>query len=302
MGHFAVPTIFFGGGTPSLMPVEIFAQIMDAMATHFHIAPDAEITIEANPGTINKDKICDFMAAGVNRLSIGVQSMDDETLRFLGRRHSATTARELIATAQQLRIRTSADFIYGMPGNTADDVAKLCRDINELGLRHVSMYELSIEPNTPFGKMNLVMPSNDEMAEMYDAIARTLAIDRYEVSNYAADDTDQCRHNCNVWDGAPYIGIGAGAAGRVLIDDVWYEQRGANAEFSKMTTHARAIEKILTGMRTMRGVEMTPDVRATIDMDFATAHPQLVTIDKNRIHATTKGMLILDNLMIDLVK
>ncbi len=301
LGAFSVPTVFFGGGTPSLMPAGIFYRIMNKIAGCFHIAPDAEITIEANPGTITPRALDDFIAGGLNRLSVGVQSLDDTRLQFLGRRHTAADARALIDAAQDRHIRISADFIYGLPGDTLASVAEMCRGINALGLRHCSMYELTIEPSTPFGKMHLNMPGNDEMAQMYQAIADNLSLPRYEVSNYAAPG-QECRHNQNIWDGAPYIGVGRGAAGRVLDDGAWYEQLGAGALFKQMTARDRATEKIITGMRTMRGVKLTPDVVAALDMDWVAAHPTLARICDDRLCATDAGILTLDHMLIELTR
>lgn len=297
LGRINVPTIFFGGGTPSLMPTQIFAEIIDTIRTLFDVTTDCEITIEANPKTLTHTRLNEFISAGMNRLSVGVQSLNDKELQFLGRRHSAADALELLGAAQKHSIRLSADFIYGLPGQTVADIIKLCRQINDLGLRHCSMYELTIEPSTPFGKMQLEMPDNDKMADMYDAIAQTLHLPRYEVSNYAAP-ADQCRHNANIWDGAPYIGIGRGAAGRPFIDGVWYEQMGNGARCDKMSAADRAIEKIITGMRTTRGAKISD----AVNMDFVKSHPDLITSHGDRIAATQKGMLILDELLIDLVR
>jgi oxygen-independent coproporphyrinogen-3 oxidase len=151
--------------------------------------------------------------------------------------------------------------------------------------------------------MNPTMPRNQEMAAMYQAVGRTLDLPRYEVSNYAAPG-QECRHNQNVWDGRPYIGIGPGAAGRPYIDGIWYEQIGANGAIKKMDPNARALEKLITGMRTIRGVALTDDVRGVIDLDFAAGHPELVKIgpDDKIMSATPKGMLILDDLLVNLVK
>lgn len=303
IGKIDVPTVFFGGGTPSLMPVRAFARIMDALLKNFHILADAEITLESNPGTVDEGKLCEFIAAGVNRISIGVQRMDDASLRFLGRRHDWATARAFIDAASRRGVRTSADFIYGIPGDNAKSVTQMCRDINALPIEHCSLYELTVESNTPFGKMNLQMPSNDEMADMYDVIGRTLRFNRYEVSNYAANASAQCRHNANVWDGAPYIGIGIGAAGRVLIDNIWYEQTGgATGACTPMTKYDRAVEMVLTGMRTMHGVELNDMTRNAIDMDFARKNPDLISVCDGRICATPRGILTLDDLMVKLVK
>ena len=300
LGKFTVPTIFFGGGTPSLIPTNCFAQIMTHLYTKFDIAPDAEITLESNPGTLDSVRLDEFIKLGVNRLSIGVQSFDDDELRFMGRRHNARDALKLLNTAQSRNIRVSADFIYGLPEHNAKTVEQLCQGINKLGLSHCSMYELTIEPTTPFGKMNLQMPTNEEMADMYITISDTLSLPRYEVSNYAPPGFE-CRHNQNVWDGDAYIGLGTGAAGRIFIDDTWFEQLGNGARFEPLSESARAIEKVITGMRTTRGVLLAKDVKNVLNMEYATTHPELVTIDCDRICATEKGLLILDDLVMHLV-
>ena len=302
LGKITVPTIFFGGGTPSLIPTVFFNKIICEISRNFNFAPNIEITLEANPGTLSAEKLDEFCKIGVNRLSIGVQSLDDEKLKFLGRRHSVKDARGLIESASQKNIRVSADFIYGLPGQSVDEVITLCRDINSLGLTHCSLYELTIEKNTPFGKMNLVMPDNKTMADMYLAIQDNLDLPRYEVSNYAKSGFE-CKHNQNVWDGEPYIGIGQGAAGRVFINDVWYEQMGNHEKFETLSPQERAIEKILTGMRTMRGTELTDDVRAVINMEFAKSEKNMLGFtNDNRIFATNAGILVLDDLITKLVK
>ena len=301
LGKIDVPTIFFGGGTPSLIPTKHFAQIMNHLRNKFNIADDAEITIESNPGTLDYTRLDEFIGHGVNRLSIGVQSLNDDELVFLGRRHSVADAMRLIESAMTRDIRVSADFIYGLPNHNTKTVEKLCRDINQIGLNHCSMYELTIEPTTPFGKMNLDMPSNNEMADMYNAIANTLNLPRYEVSNYARAGFE-CRHNQNVWDGDAYIGLGVGAAGRVFIDGTWYEQMGGGAKFEPMSITARAIEKVITGMRTMRGVLLANDVKNVLNIEYINNHPELITIADNRIHATDDGIMILDDLLVNLIK
>ena len=302
LGCISVPTIFFGGGTPSYMPGAIFGQIMDAIAKNFDIDAGAEITAECNPGTIDKEKLKEFIAAGMNRISIGVQRLDDNELKFMGRIHNTHDAMQLIDLAMSQKLRVSADFIYGIPGDTAQNVAKMCTEINKIGLQHCSMYELSIEAGTPFASANLTMPGNEEMAQMYSVIGTELNLPRYEVSNHAADG-NECRHNQNIWDGAPYIGIGRGAAGRVYIDGTWYEQMGAGQTFRQMTLRDRAVEKIITGMRTTRGVQLTPDVAMYIDMGYIAMHPELISVtDDGRIVATDMGILILDKILLELIR
>ncbi len=301
LGKINIPTIFFGGGTPSLMPVEFFEQIMNCINERFNVLPDCEITLESNPGTIDKNKLIDFVSNGVNRLSVGVQSLKDEELVFLGRRHNVVQALNLLDSAKEINLRVSADFIYGLPNHNVESVINLCNQINKLGLKHVSMYELTIEENTLFGKMNLKMPDNDTMAEMYNAIGENLNLPRYEVSNYALEN-EHCKHNVSIWNGDAYVGIGQGGAGRVCLNGIWYEQKGNHELFEKMSDETRATEKILTGLRTMRGVKLTQDVKNMINFAWVNTHKDLVEIDGEYLHTTANGLLILDDLTLDLIK
>ncbi|MDR1361433.1 MAG: radical SAM family heme chaperone HemW, partial [Rickettsiales bacterium] len=309
-GGLVVPTIFFGGGTPSLMPIQTFAEIISAARRAFSIAPDAEITIEANPGTITREKLCEFIAAGVNRISIGVQSLRDEELNFLGRIHDACAARALIREAKSLGLRVSADFIYGLPGQGVRDIEEMCREINELDLEHASLYELTIEKNSAFGKMNLQVPDNETAARMYETIGAALSLPRYEVSNYARPGAE-CRHNTNIWDGQPYIGFGPSAAGRILEQNAksgersWCEQsydKNSNLILNALSHKDRAVEKIITGLRTARGLALTQDIRDAIDWDFcklAISNGQLAIKDE-RLFA--RDFLTLDSIMLHLIK
>lgn len=301
LGRINIPTIFFGGGTPSLMPTKTFEAIINTIKRNFNLEQNAEITLESNPATIDFDKLQEFKHIGINRLSIGFQSFDDKKLQFLGRKHTANDALKLLESANKLSLRTSADFIYGLPNENTDDIIKTCDKINKLGLKHCSMYELTIEPNTPFGRTNLNMPNNQEMACMYNAIKENLHLGRYEVSNYAADGFE-CKHNQNIWDGDAYIGIGRGGAGRVFLDGAWYEQMGANERFEKISDETRAIEQIITGMRTVRGCRLTDAIKNVIDIDWIKSNTHLVKISDNRIAATDQGIIVLDNLIANMVK
>lgn len=301
IGRVNIPTVFLGGGTPSLMPVAIFEKIMRCIYDCFDVDKGCEITIESNPGTIDKEKLHEFVKFGVNRLSVGVQSLTDEELKFLGRKHDVKQALEILDIAHNMNLRVNADFIYGLPNHNVQSVIDLCKNINNLGLKHVSMYELTIEKNTPFGKMNLDMPDNETMADMYNAIGENLNLLRYEVSNYSAPN-EQCRHNQNIWAGKAYIGIGRGASGRVFLDNIWYEQRGNNELFEPISNETRAVEKILTGMRTMRGVRLTDDVKNQIDFDWVNSHKDYVEKNGEYLHTTSRGLLILDDIIADLIK
>lgn len=301
LGRISVPTIFFGGGTPSLMPVDIFESILKHLDKNFDISKCTEITLESNPGTLSDEKLIDFISCGVNRLSIGIQSFNDDELKFLGRRHDAKTAIKLVEQAQKTGIRVSGDFIYGLPGHNVGNIISLCNQINQIGLLHVSLYELTIEPNTPFGHMNLNMPDNDIMADMYTAISDNLKLPRYEVSNYA-NSGFECAHNQNIWDGDAYIGLGNGAKGRIFMNNTWFEQSGGDIKFSELDNKTRAIERLITGLRTARGVLIDQYTKNVVDIDFVNAHNDLVQIKDNRIIATDKGLLILDDLLVDITK
>ena len=301
LGHISVPTIFFGGGTPSLMPVWAFEKIISKIHQCFNVATNAEITIEANPGTIDEAKMRDFQSNGVNRISIGVQSLTDEKLKYLGRLHSVEEALKTLQTAQKLNLRVSGDFIYGLPNETVTDVIETCKEINKLGLLHCSMYELTIEPSTPIGRENPQIPTNEEMADMYTAIGDTLKLPRYEVSNYAMAG-QECLHNVNIWDGAPYIGLGRGAAGRVYHNGVWYEQMGANEKFDALDDKTRATEKVIMGLRTIRGVELTDNAKDVINMDTVKNMPEFIQTKNNRMFVTNSGMLILDDILVKILR
>lgn len=301
IGKVQVPTIFFGGGTPSLMLIDVFHKIIQTIHDNFVVDENCEITLESNPGTIDAKKLSDFISFGVNRLSVGVQSLNDDELIFLGRIHNSETAVKLLKVAQDMGIRVSADFIYGLPNQNVQSIIDMCKKINALDLQHVSMYELTIEKNTPFGKMQLDMPNNDTMADMYNAILENISLPRYEVSNYATLG-QECKHNQNVWAGDAYIGIGRGAAGRVFMDGQWYEQRGNFELFDKISDDTRATEKIITGLRTIRGVKLTDDVKKNINTDWIKKHNDLVVLSDEYMYTTTQGMLVLDDLTLDIIK
>lgn len=301
LGNIKIPTVFFGGGTPSLMPIKIFQSIINHLNMRFDMSKCIEITIEANPGTISNEKLDEFIKLGVNRLSIGVQSFDDDELDFLGRKHDAKTALGLLDYAQKTGINVSSDLIYGLPGHNVKNIVSLCKHINDLGLKHASLYELTIEPNTPFGKMNLNLPDNDTMADMYIAISENLNLNRYEVSNYAKPGFE-CKHNQKIWDGDAYIGLGNGAMGRVFMNDTWFEQSGGNIKYTPIDNHTRAIERVITGLRTVRGVVFDDIIKNIVDIDFINAHNDLVKITNNRMHVTNTGMLVLDDLLPKIIR
>jgi oxygen-independent coproporphyrinogen-3 oxidase len=219
-----VSTIFFGGGTPSLMQPKTVAAILAAIARNWSIAPDVEITLEANPTSVEATRFRGYRAAGVNRVSLGVQSLDDAVLKQLGRLHTAREALDAVAVARTIFERYSFDLIYARPGQTvAAWRAELGRAIAEAA-EHLSLYQLTIEPETPFATLQaggkLVLPDDDLGRDLYDLTldhCATAGLPAYEVSNHARPGAE-CRHNLLYWRYGEYAGIGPGAHGRLVVD------------------------------------------------------------------------------------
>ena len=287
-------TLFFGGGTPSLMPVRYAEKIIEKIG----LAPNAEWTLEANPKTLDPLELKDWKDLGLTRLSIGMQSFDDEELKFLGRIHSVADGMELLSAANDLGLKTSMDFIYGMPNQTAKDVAKLCERINAIGLKHASLYELTPERGTRF--QNITPASDANAAEMYRTIQSALKLPRYEVSNYG----DPCRHNMNVWAGEEYIGVGESAAGRIVKNGEWFETKitGGKIVICELSPRQRAIEIVMTGLRTERGVSIAALPADVIDWNFVKDNPAYFTAGESRLSMTDKGLLLLDALLAKVIK
>ncbi len=220
-GSLMLSSIFFGGGTPSLMPERLAAALIEAAGRLFQISSQTEITAEANPTSAETEKLTGFAAAGINRLSLGVQSLDETGLRFLGREHSGDEARRALDRALSLFGRVSADLIYGLPEQRPSQWQSQLEAITTSGAGHLSCYQLTIEPGTQFyarAKHGEVLTSDtDMMADLYlltEALLAGRGFDAYEISNYARDG-EQCRHNLNYWRAGNWLGLGPGAHGRI---------------------------------------------------------------------------------------
>ena len=219
-----VSTIFFGGGTPSLMQPATVGAILDTIAKHWPVARDAEVTLEANPTSVEATRFKGYRAAGINRVSLGVQALDDDALKSLGRTHTAQEALAAVAIARAAFDRYSFDLIYARPGQTPQAwAAELKRAIAEAG-EHLSLYQLTVEPDTPFHTLQstgkLVVPDEDAGRALYDTTQEVCAaagLPAYEISNHARPGAE-CRHNLVYWRGHEYAGIGPGAHGRLDID------------------------------------------------------------------------------------
>lgn len=212
----AVDTIFIGGGTPSLMTPDQAERVMSAIFRSYDVVDGAEISMEVNPGTADRDKLCAFREAGINRLSIGVQSYDDNELKLLGRIHTADQAREVFEAARSAGCQNiNLDLMSALPGQSVMSWEKSLREAVRQGPEHISAYSLIIEDGTPFATMKLpALPTEEEDREMYHITKQYLASNgyrRYEISNYAHKGFE-CRHNCGYWTGHDYLGLGLGAS------------------------------------------------------------------------------------------
>ena len=276
LGRRPLASIFFGGGTPSLMDPDTVAQLIADAMHWFEPLPDIEITLEANPTSVEATRLAAFRAAGVNRISLGVQSLDPEALRMLGREHSAAQAVAALELARTLFPRVSFDLIYARPGHSVAAWQAELRQALSLAADHLSLYQLTIEPGTAFEALHrqgrIVLPDDDTGAALYDATAEAAArfgLLPYEVSNYAAPGAES-RHNLAYWRYGEYAGIGPGAHGRVRVGgallatrrhrapEPWAarveaQQHGTSHE-EAVTPRDRAREMLLMGLRLTEGV------------------------------------------------
>lgn len=271
-------SLYFGGGTPGLAPLPVIAEVIDACARLWGFADAPEITIEANPTGADRARFSAFRAAGVNRLSLGVQSFDDAALKFLGRDHDAAAARAAIDAALAAFPRVSADLIYARPGQTIDQWANELRAAVATGLNHLSLYQLTIEPGTAFGlqvaKRRWSPADEDLAADLFDltqAIAEAAGLPAYEISNHAAPG-EQSRHNMIYWRQGDYVGVGPGAHGRLTIDGArraietennprryldLVERTGCGARLVEPLSAGDVFtERLAMGLRTLEGVAL----------------------------------------------
>jgi putative oxygen-independent coproporphyrinogen III oxidase len=269
-------SVFFGGGTPSLMPAATVASVLDHAASHWSAGPDLEVTLEANPSSVEAGRLAEFRAAGVNRVSLGVQALDDPMLRFLGRGHTASEARDAVATAARLFPRYSFDLIYARPGQSVADWTRELDDALSLAGDHLSVYQLTIEPGTAFATQyargDFALPDEETAGALYEATQERLdraGLGAYEISNHARPGAE-CRHNLVYWRYDDYVGVGPGAHGRIGINgtkhatrqrrapETWLaaveEEGHATEEVAPLTQDERRDEMVMMGLRLAQGV------------------------------------------------
>ncbi len=323
-----VSTIFFGGGTPSLMEANTVGAILDAVGQHWTVAPDVEVTLEANPTSVEAARFRGYRAAGVNRVSLGVQSLDDAILKQLGRLHTAQEALAAVAVARTIFARYSFDLIYARPEQTIVAWrAELTRALGEAG-EHLSLYQLTIEPDTPFAALHaggkLVLPGDDLGRDLYDLTLDQCAaagLPAYEVSNHARPGAE-CRHNLVYWHYGEYAGIGPGAHGRLLVDgarhatatekrpEAWLMRVEATGHGvttdDALTRDEQADEFLLMGLRLAEGIDPARYAALAgrpLDRERIAAlmgHGFVETTTDGRLRVTRSGFPVLDAVVADL--
>jgi putative oxygen-independent coproporphyrinogen III oxidase len=323
-----VSTIFFGGGTPSLMRPVTVAGVIEAVARHWQIAPDAEITLEANPTSVEAERFRGYRAVGVNRVSLGVQALEDRDLAALGRTHSAREALDALGVARTIFDRYSFDLIYARPDQTPENWSSELRTALAQAGEHVSLYQLTIEPDTPFAALHaagkLRPPDEDTARILYDVtqdICAAHGLPAYEISNHARPG-GECRHNLIYWRGHEYAGIGPGAHGRLDVADephatatqkrpeTWLAQvekdgHGVVAD-EVLTSAERADEFLLMGLRLVEGIDLARYAaiagRPLQPERIATLHEHgfIETTAAGQLRVTLSGFPVLDAVVADL--
>jgi putative oxygen-independent coproporphyrinogen III oxidase len=323
-----VSTIFFGGGTPSLMQPATIAAVLDAIARHWRVAPDVEVTLEANPTSVEATRFRGYRTAGVNRVSLGVQALDDRVLTELGRMHTAREALDAVAVARSTFERFSFDLIYARPGQQPGQwTTELKRALDEAG-EHLSLYQLTVEPDTPFAALHaagkLKVPDDDAARTLYDITQDVCAdhgLPAYEISNHARPG-GECRHNLVYWRAHEYVGIGPGAHGRLDIDgdrhatatekrpEAWLAAVEANGHGlitdDALTREERADEFLLMGLRLAEGIDALRYAALSgrqLDPARVAAlreHGLVETTAGGRLRVTLPGFPVLDAVVADL--
>ena len=313
-------SIFFGGGTPSLMPPATVAALIEAAEAHWGFAPDVEITLEANPSSVEAARFADLAAAGVNRVSLGLQSLDDKALRFLGRAHDSEEGLAALEVAQNEFGRVSFDLIYALPGQEEEDWANELERALSFGTGHLSLYQLTIEPGTRFAalaaKGEMPMPDPDRGATLYEltrAMTEAAGLPAYEISNHARLG-EESRHNLTYWRYGEHAGVGPGAHGRRggiatrrhRKPENWLAAIGRRAngiaEETMLDPRDQAVEALLMGLRLGEGVELSRVGNRLDPVAVRRLERQgLVEASEARLRATPAGMLLLDSVLAELV-
>ena len=323
-----VESIFFGGGTPSLMSGASVGRVLARIARNWRMANDVEITLEANPASVDAARFADYRFAGVNRVSLGVQALNDKDLKTLGRLHDVAEAKAALAMAQRIFPRVSLDLIYARPDQTEKAWRAELKEALSFGTDHMSLYQLTIEPGTAYALQykagTLVIPGEDLAVDLYETtqeLTESAGLPAYEISNHAREG-EEARHNLLYWRYGEYAGVGPGAHGRVLLNgkrmatmaeklpERWRERIAEHGhgliEQTPIENADAAHEHLLMNLRLRDGLDLD-DYRARWGQTLSRKKIQaleeqgLVTLNGAQLLATPKGRLVLNSVIAALV-
>ncbi|TIT39265.1 MAG: coproporphyrinogen III oxidase, partial [Mesorhizobium sp.] len=325
-----VTSIFLGGGTPSLMKPETVASVLDAVARNWTVPDGIEVTLEANPSSVEAERFRGYRAAGVNRVSLGVQALNDKDLRFLGRLHNVEEALHAIGLAREIFPRLSFDLIYARPDQTPEAWRAELEQAIGHAADHLSLYQLTIEEGTPFHALHaakkFTIPDNDHAADLYALTQEVTAahgLPAYEISNHARPGAES-RHNLTYWRYGEYVGVGPGAHGRFVengrrtvtiaerMPETWanlVEAKGHGVTGGEILTRSEeADEFLLMGLRLAEGIDLAryeafsgrglSSARLSVLQEEGLVAP----VGNSRLRATTAGMIVLDAVVADLAR
>jgi oxygen-independent coproporphyrinogen-3 oxidase len=323
-----VASVFFGGGTPSLMSAATVAAILDAIANHWRMDGGTEITLEANPSSVEAGRFRDYRTAGINRVSLGVQSLEAADLRALGRLHTVEEALAAIDVSREIFQRSSFDLIYARPGQSLQAWRHELTRALALAGRHLSLYQLTIEAGTPFADLHargrLRVPDSELAHDFYELtqeLTEQAGLPAYEISNHAAPG-EECRHNLLYWRYGEYAGIGPGAHGRVVVGGTrrattterqperWAEAVEAKghglSEISVLSRPEQADEALLMGLRLSEGLDLVrfagiSGLRPKADVVRALSDAGLIEcLGRDRLRASPSGRIVLNEVVLRL--
>jgi putative oxygen-independent coproporphyrinogen III oxidase len=326
IGKRKIKTIYFGGGTPSLAPISTVKEILENIGKYFDIEKQVEITMEMNPSTLEISKLKSYKDIGVNRISLGVQALNDNDLNFLGRKHTAREAIIAIAEVSKIFERSSFDLIFGRPNQSLNEWGKELKESLRLATSHMSLYQLTFERGTPLYKMRengeIRLKEDDEIADMYEltkSYCESYGFHRYEISNYgkirenSGGEVDFSLHNMSYWRGEDYIGLGPGAHGRFLVDSLqryyrtvgnpvpkfWIQGVRSLKEISKKEVLQ---EYLMMALRTTEGISEDIlinrfDVRGFDSLYISDEIKSLIERHENRLTCNDKGIMVLDSVL-----
>ncbi|WP_274630422.1 radical SAM family heme chaperone HemW [Arvimicrobium flavum] len=329
-GPRTVTSIFIGGGTPSLMKPETVGAILEAVAANWTVPDGIEVTLEANPSSVEAERFRGYRAAGVNRVSLGVQALNDADLRFLGRLHNVEEALKAIGLAREIFPRLSFDLIYARPGQTCDAWAAELETAIGYAVDHLSLYQLTIEEGTRFHALHaagkFVLPDAEAAADLYEMTQEVTAahgLPAYEISNHAKPGCES-RHNLTYWRYGEYVGVGPGAHGRYVeggkrvvtftekFPEAWLnlvESKGQGLTGGEVLTRSEeADEFLMMGLRLVEGIDLTRyealsgQLLSSRRMAILQEEGLIAPVGNSGLRATAAGMVVLDALVADLAR